>query len=83
VGIDSIYKGKTREEIIQMIYDLTLQNTNGRESEDEMYMKGIEACYEELCGGLPSDTDSNCNIQHVMCRCGWFSTKFNSVYIYI
>ena len=36
--MDKIYKGKSREEKIQLVYDLTLQNTNGRETPDEMYV---------------------------------------------
>ena len=46
--MDKIYIGKTKEEIIELIYTLTLQDTNGRETPEEMYFKGIEACFEEL-----------------------------------
>ena len=39
---------KTREELVDLIYDLHLQNTDGRETPDEMFRLGIEACLEEL-----------------------------------
>ena len=39
---------KTQEELAQWVYDMHLQNTNGRESHDEMFKLGIEACLEEL-----------------------------------
>ena len=45
---------------------MTLQNTNGRETPEEMYKKGIEACYEELCEGKPeADTDGGLHLQNV------------------
>ena len=46
--MDKIYQGLSREEIIDLVYVLTLHNTNGRESPDEMYRLGIEAAYDEL-----------------------------------
>lgn len=46
--IDEIYKGKTREEIIDIVYMCHLQNTNGRETHEEMFRLGIEACFDEL-----------------------------------
>ncbi len=39
---------RTREEIIELVYFLNLQNTNGRESHDEMFKLGIEACYDSF-----------------------------------
>ena len=39
---------KTKEELIDWIYTMHLQNTNGRESGDEMFKLGIEACLREL-----------------------------------
>lgn len=44
----NIYKGKTREEVTDLIYTLHLQNTNGRESPEEMFKLGIEVAYDEL-----------------------------------
>lgn len=46
--MDDIYKGKTEKDIIDIIYTLHLQNTNGRESGEEMFRLGIEAAFEEL-----------------------------------
>jgi hypothetical protein len=64
--MDNIYKNKSKNEVIELIYDLTLQNTNGRETPEEMYKKGIEACYEELCEGKPdADTASGLHLQNV------------------
>ena len=59
--MDDIYKGKTSKEIIELVYDLTLQNTNGRETELEMYKLGIEACYEELCEGEIDNKEQQIN----------------------
>jgi hypothetical protein len=43
------FRGLTLDQIIDLIYTWHLQNTNGRESHDEMFRKGIEAaCYEFL-----------------------------------
>lgn len=55
MAIDKIYEGKTRDEIIELVYTFHLQNTNGRETHDEMFKLGIEACYDELCVGECSD----------------------------
>jgi len=60
--MDEIYKNKSKEELVELVYTLTLQNTNGRESNDEMYLKGIEACYEELCEGETNHENSGLNI---------------------
>ena len=46
--MDEIYEHKNRDELIELVYNLTLQNTNGRETYDEMYKLGIKACYDEL-----------------------------------
>ena len=46
--MDEIYEHKNREERIELVYSFMLQNTNGRESHDEMFKLGIEACYDEL-----------------------------------
>lgn len=35
------------KEFIDYVYDMHLQNTNGRETPDEMFRLGIEAAYEE------------------------------------
>ena len=35
------------KEFIDWCYDMHLQNTNGRETEDEMFRLGIEAAYQE------------------------------------
>lgn len=67
--MDDIYKDLNREERIEMIYDLTLQNVNGRESVLEMYKLGIEACYDEMCVGKETkNEESNCNIPDVVWR---------------
>lgn len=65
--MDDIYKGKTKEETIELVYCLTKQNLSGRETHDEIFMKGIEFCYKELCEGytLPS-TESKCNKHSVI-----------------
>ena len=66
--MDDIYKNKSKNEIIEAIYDNCLQNTNGREDNDEMFKKGIEACYEELCEGITESNEpqaATCNIPHV------------------
>lgn len=39
---------KTEQELIDWIYSMQLQNTNGRETYDEMFKLGIEACLNEL-----------------------------------
>ena len=39
---------KTQKELIEWIYVMRLQNTNGRESHDEMFRLGIESCLDEL-----------------------------------
>lgn len=44
----------TREEFIEFVYTMHLQNTNGRESPDEMFKLGVAAAYDEMmngCGG--------------------------------
>ena len=41
-------KFETKEELIEWIETIHLQNTNGRETEDEMFRLGIEAAIEEL-----------------------------------
>ena len=46
--MDDIYKDKTRDEVVDLIFFFHLQNTNGRETEDEMFKLGIEAAIEEL-----------------------------------
>lgn len=39
---------KTESELVEWVYDMHLQNTNGRESHSEMFKLGIEAAIEEL-----------------------------------
>lgn len=39
---------KSKEELVDWIYTIHLQNTNGRETHEEMFKLGIEACLEEL-----------------------------------
>jgi len=37
-----------KEEFIDFVYMMHLQNTNGRESTNEMFRLGIEAAYDEM-----------------------------------
>jgi hypothetical protein len=56
-------KGK---ELAEWLYTMELQNTNGRENEDEMFMKGIEvgiAHFEEL-KALNTCTDTGKECKH-------------------
>jgi len=73
--MDDIYKGLSKEEKIEMVYDLTLQNTSGRETELQMYKLGIEACYEELCEGEPAHENSGLHLQNVMHCPEWLDKK--------
>ena len=41
-------KFKTQVDLADWVYDMHLQNTNGRESHDEMFRLGIKVCLEEL-----------------------------------
>ena len=41
-------KFETKEELVEWIETMHLQNTNGRETEEEMFRLGIEATIEEL-----------------------------------
>ena len=41
-------KFETKEELVEWIETMHLQNTNGRENEDELFRLGIEAAIEEL-----------------------------------
>jgi len=41
-------KFETKEELVEWIEIIHLQNTNGRETEEEMFRLGIEAAIEEL-----------------------------------
>jgi hypothetical protein len=41
-------KFKTKEELVDWIETMHLQNTNGRETELEMFRLGIEATIEEI-----------------------------------
>lgn len=41
-------KFETEEELVEWIETMHLQNTNGRETEEEMFRLGIEAAIEEL-----------------------------------
>lgn len=41
-------KFETKEELVEWVEIMHLQNTNGRETEDEMFRLGIEAAIEEL-----------------------------------
>lgn len=61
--MDDIYKGKTKEQQIELVYDLTLQNLSGRETDLEIYRLGIEACYNELIENLNISTrlKTECN----------------------
>lgn len=60
----NIYKGKTKGEVIEIIYTMHLQNTNSRESDDEMFKLGIEAAIEEMSDGLQitSEEDKALNL---------------------
>ena len=40
----------SKDEFIDFVYTMHLQNTNGRESSDEMFRLGIQAAYEEMDG---------------------------------
>ena len=37
-----------KEEFIEFVYTMHLQNTNGRESTNEMFRLGIEVAYDEM-----------------------------------
>lgn len=37
-----------REKFVQWCFDMHLQNTNGRETDEEMFKLGIEAAVEEM-----------------------------------
>lgn len=39
---------KTSDDLIEWVYAMHLQNTNGRETENEMFRLGIENCIQEL-----------------------------------
>lgn len=39
---------KTTEDLAEWVYTMHLQNTNGRETENEMFRLGIENCIQEL-----------------------------------
>lgn len=41
-------KFETKEELVEWIETMHLQNTNGRETLDEMFRLGIESAIEEL-----------------------------------
>jgi len=41
-------KFETKEELVEWIETMHLQNTNGRETNDEMFRLGIESAIEEL-----------------------------------
>ncbi len=41
-------KFETKKELVEWIEDMHLQNTNGRETENEIFRLGIEAAIEEL-----------------------------------
>ena len=41
-------KFETKEELVEWIETMHLQNTNGRETEGEMFRLGIESAIEEL-----------------------------------
>ena len=41
-------KFETKEELVEWIETMHLQNTNGRETEEEMFRLGIEAAIQEL-----------------------------------
>lgn len=40
--------GMNREKFIEWCFDMHLQNTNGRETDEEMFKLGIEAAVEEF-----------------------------------
>jgi Zn finger protein HypA/HybF involved in hydrogenase expression len=46
--INDNYSAMTDEQMAETIYILHLQNTNGRELSDELFMLGIKAAIEEL-----------------------------------
>jgi hypothetical protein len=39
---------KNEQELIEWVYTMHLQNTNGRETHNEMFKQGIEAAINEL-----------------------------------
>jgi hypothetical protein len=49
--MNSIYTGMSPDQIAETIYMLHLQNTNGREHSDELFMLGIKAAIDELLIG--------------------------------
>ena len=40
----------SKDEFIDFVYTMHLQNTNGRETHDEMFKLGIESAYKEMTG---------------------------------
>lgn len=63
---------KTEQELIEWIYSMQLQNTNGRETCDEMFKLGIEACLTELrelkLFSIPDVIKSVCDCAHLKCN---------------
>lgn len=75
--MDEIYQNKTREQIIELIYDMTLQNTNGRESGLDMFRKGVESCYDELFEEESSESRKKNRI--TLCGSTKFKREFQAV----
>tara|TARA_R110000744_G_C18955349_1_gene516195 strand:- start:98 stop:421 length:324 start_codon:yes stop_codon:yes gene_type:complete len=48
LNVIEMRKFKTKEELVEWIETMHLQNTNGRETKKEMFRLGIEAAIEEL-----------------------------------
>ena len=46
--VNGMRKFETKEELVEWIETMHLQNTNGRETGEEMFRLGIEAAIEEL-----------------------------------
>jgi hypothetical protein len=72
-------KFETKEELVEWIETMHLQNTNGRETEEEMFRLGIEAAIEELIEfnllGLHNVSKRYC----VECDCDITDSKYNFV----
>ena len=52
----------SKDEFIDFVYTMHLQNTNGRESHDEMFKLGIGAAYDEM----PVDYDKLVKINKLL-----------------
>jgi len=56
----------SKDEFIDFVYMMHLQNTNGRESTNEMFRLGIEAAYDEMMILFHSKEELTKHIQNNM-----------------